>query len=179
MQRFMTTVISAGAGITFAIGVLALAAPHAFAHGDKAHSKANQPISTEVHPWGRQGDPKKVTRTINISMSDTMRFTPDAINVKQGETIRFVVKNSGKIMHEMVIGTKEELAKHAEQMKKHPNMEHDEPYMAHVATGKKVDLVWHFSNPGAFEFACLIAGHFEAGMKGSITVVAAAPTKNS
>jgi uncharacterized cupredoxin-like copper-binding protein len=172
VKQIIKTVISASAGITFAIGVLALAAPHVFAHGDKAHTKTNQPISTEDHPWGRQGDPKKVTRTINISMTDNMRFTPDAINVKQGETIRFVVNNSGKLMHEMVIGTKEELAKHAEQMKKHPNMEHDEPYMAHVATGKKVDLVWHFSNAGAFEFACLIAGHFEAGMKGKIVVAA-------
>ncbi len=172
MIQIIKTVISAGAGITFAIGMLALTTPHAFAHGDKAHTKTNQPISTERHPWGQQGELKKVTRTINISMSDTMRFSPDVINVKQGETIRFVVKNSGKLMHEMVIGTKEELAKHAEQMKKHPNMEHDEPYMAHVAAGKKVDLVWHFSNLGEFEFACLIAGHFDAGMRGTIRVVA-------
>jgi uncharacterized cupredoxin-like copper-binding protein len=154
------------AGLAF----LMLQATAAVAHGDKPHANANAPISTEVHPWGQQGDPKRVTRTIQIAMTDNMRFTPSSLVIKQGETIRFVVQNKGKLMHEMVIGTKEELAKHAEQMKKHPNMEHDEPYMAHVAAGKAADLVWHFSKPGNFEFACLVAGHFEAGMRGTIRV---------
>ncbi len=144
--------------------------PPAFAHGDKPHARNTGPISAEVHAWGQQGDPRRVTRTIQIAMTDNMRFTPSAISIKQGETIRFVVQNTGKLMHEMVIGTKEELAKHAELMKKHPNMEHDEPYMAHVAAGNAADLVWHFSKSGAFEFACLVAGHFEAGMRGTIQV---------
>ena len=63
-----------------------------------------------------------------------------------------------------------ENAKHAELMVKFPNMEHDEPYMAHVPPGQTRDIVWTFNRAGTFEFACLIAGHYGAGMKGSITV---------
>ncbi len=160
----------AHAAISFVLGALALTSTYVAAHSENAHKKTNQQISNVQYAWGQEGDAKKVTRTINISMADNMRFAPNAITVTQGETIRFVVKNNGKVLHEMVIGTKEELAKHAEQMKKHPNMEHDEPYMAHVNAGKKTDMIWQFSKPGAFEFACLIPGHFEAGMRGSIIV---------
>ena len=169
------------AKITLFTLLIAFIPQFAFAHTDKPHAKAGKKeISKDVHAWGQEGDAKKVTRTIHINMSDTMRFSADTINVKQGETIKFVVQNAGKIMHEMVIGTKDELAKHAELMKKHPNMEHDEPYMAHVAAAKKENMVWHFSKPGAFMFACLIPGHFEAGMKGTINVSAtAAPAKKS
>jgi uncharacterized cupredoxin-like copper-binding protein len=103
-------------------------------------------------------------------MTDNMRFTPDVIHVKLGETVRLVAVNQGKVLHEIVIGTPEELAEHAEMMKKFPNMEHDEPYMAHVDAGQRGDIVWQFNRAGSFEFACLIAGHFEAGMKGRIHV---------
>jgi Cu/Ag efflux protein CusF len=74
-------------------------------------------------------------------------------------------------MHEMVIGTREELEEHARLMEKFPNMEHDEPYMAHMEPQQKGELIWTFNRPGQFEFACLIAGHFPAGMKGVITVI--------
>jgi uncharacterized cupredoxin-like copper-binding protein len=73
-------------------------------------------------------------------------------------------------MHEIVIGTRAELEAHAEMMKKHPNMEHDEPYMAHVSPGQRGDIVWTFNRAGDFEFACLLPGHFEAGMRGTIRV---------
>ncbi|HZW20321.1 cupredoxin family protein [Noviherbaspirillum sp.] len=139
-----------------------------YAHGSEHRSQAK--ISDEEHAFGRQGDPKKATRTIAIDMSDDMRFSPAEITVKQGETIRFVVRNKGKMLHEMVIGTMDELNAHAEMMRKHPGMEHDEPYMSHVSAGKKQTLVWQFSNAGEFYFACLIPGHFEAGMVGKIKV---------
>lgn len=168
------------AKITLFTLLIAFIPQFTFAHTDKPHAKAGKKeISKDVHAWGQEGDAKKVTRTIHINMSDTMRFSPDTINVKQGETIKFVVQNAGKIMHEMVIGTKDELSKHAELMKKHPNMEHDEPYMAHVAAAKKENMVWNFSKPGTFMFACLIPGHFEAGMKGTINVSAASAPKKS
>lgn len=99
-----------------------------------------------------------------------MRFSPDKLEVKQGETIRFVVNNQGKQLHEMVIGTKNELDAHAAMMLKFPNMEHDEPYMAHVAAGKTHNLIWTFNRAGEFDFACLIPGHYQAGMVGKITV---------
>lgn len=143
-----------------------------YAHSGETHKKAdaNAPISTDEHAFGKQGDPKKVTRTIAVDMADTMRFGPGNITVKEGETIKFVVTNKGKMMHEMVIGTMAELKEHGELMKKHPGMEHDEPYMSHVSPGKKEEMVWQFTKAGEFYFACLIPGHFEAGMIGKITV---------
>ena len=101
-----------------------------------------------------------------------MRFMPDKLEVRQGETIKFVVKNSGKVMHEFVIGTKAENDKHAELMLKFPTMEHDEPYMAHVSPGKTGEIIWNFNRTGDFDFACLIAGHYQAGMVGKVKVVA-------
>jgi len=103
-------------------------------------------------------------------MSDEMRFDPSSVKVRRGETLRFVARNQGKVMHEMVIGTMRELDEHAALMKKFPGMEHDEPHMAHVAAGKAGEIVWRFNRPGTFNFACLIAGHMEAGMIGTITV---------
>jgi uncharacterized cupredoxin-like copper-binding protein len=148
-------------------------APLVWAHGDAGHDKKPaRKISTDEHAFGKEGDPKKAKRTITVNMADTMRFTPGEITVKQGETVKFVVRNGGKVMHEMVIGTEEELKKHAEQMKKHPNMEHDEPYMAHVKPGGKEEIAWTFTKPGTYMYGCLIPGHFEAGMKGAIKVVA-------
>jgi uncharacterized cupredoxin-like copper-binding protein len=105
-------------------------------------------------------------------MGDDMRFTPDRLEVRQGETVRFVLRNHGKLMHEFVIGTRKELDEHAALMIKFPGMEHDEPYMAHVAPGKTGEVIWNFNRPGEFDFACLIAGHYSAGMMGRIKVVA-------
>lgn len=124
----------------------------------------------EQKDWGIAGQARQVQRTITLNMTDAMRFTPDRIAVRQGETVRLRVRNSGQVMHELVIGTPQELAAHAEMMRKHPGMEHDEPYMTHVAPGKTGEIIWTFNRAGEFEFACLIAGHFQAGMKGTITV---------
>lgn len=121
-------------------------------------------------PFGRAADPKKANRTVRIEMADTMRFTPSELRVKRGESVRFVVSNKGKLMHEMVLGTMDELNRHAEMMKKHPGMEHDEPHMAHVGPGKTGEMGWRFTKAGTFYFACLVAGHFEAGMVGKVVV---------
>ena len=103
-------------------------------------------------------------------MADDMRYTPDRIEVRLGETVRFVHRNDGKVLHEFVIGRKKDLEQHAAMMRKYPGMEHDEPYMAHVAAGKSVEIIWTFNRAGEFDFACLIPGHFEAGMVGRIIV---------
>jgi uncharacterized cupredoxin-like copper-binding protein len=152
------------------IGLLTLPALHAHspAAHQNHHTKSVSPA--EQKDWGIAGDPKKATRTIEIRMTDDMRFAPKEIQVKLGETVRLLAVNAGKVLHEIVIGTPQELKAHAEMMKKHPGMEHDEPYMAHVDPGKKGDIVWTFNRAGSFEFACLIPGHFEAGMIGRITV---------
>lgn len=145
----------------------------ALGHGDrKQGAKPERAISKDVHPWGREGDPRKAVRTIAVDMNDTMRFTPAEIIVKKGDTVKFVVSNSGKQLHEMVIGTQQELEQHAELMKKHPGMEHDEPYMAHVRPGGRETIAWTFTNPGTFMYGCLVPGHWEAGMKGRIVVTA-------
>lgn len=144
----------------------------AFAHGPAEHgAKGDRQISAGEKAFGREGDPKKVTKTIQVEMADTMRFTPDTLTVKAGDTVKFVVRNSGTQMHEMVLGTEKELKEHAALMLKFPTMEHEEPYMAHVAAGKKEEIVWQFTKAGEYHFGCLIPGHFEAGMKGRILVV--------
>jgi uncharacterized cupredoxin-like copper-binding protein len=140
----------------------------AHAHGDKKHAPA--PAVFEQTAWGIAGRPADVKRTITLDMTDAMRFTPDTLAVQEGETVRFVVRNKGRMLHEMVIGTPDELAKHAAMMARFPNMEHDEPYMVHVDPGKTGEIVWHFNRAGQFEFACLIAGHYEAGMRGTLIV---------
>ena len=140
----------------------------AFAHGDAA--KKGAPVKKEQKPWGIAADTKAAKRVIEVKMTDNMRFAPDNVEIKQGDVVRFLIKNDGKMMHEMVIGTKKELDEHAALMLKFPNMEHDEPYMAHVAPGKAGEIVWNFNRPGDFLFACLIAGHYQGGMIGKIKV---------
>ena len=119
---------------------------------------------------GKPGVASKVTRTVKVDMSDAMRFTPSNIAVKQGETIRFVVRNSGKLNHEMVLGTEKELKEHYELMKKNPEMEHDDANSVDVKPGKTGKIVWQFTKAGRVDFACLEPGHYDAGMKGSVTV---------
>ncbi len=160
-----TAIAAACTALTFASA--------AYGHGDKGQPAAPPKFDAskvEDTPFGRQGDPSKATRTIRIDMADTMRFTPAVITVRRGETVKLVATNKGQVLHELVLGTADELKKHAEAMKKYPDMEHDEPHMAHVKPGKRGEIVWQFNRPGEFQFACLIPGHFEAGMVGTVTV---------
>jgi uncharacterized cupredoxin-like copper-binding protein len=157
---------------TLFISALLAASSVSFAHGDKEHAKGAVPMKMEQKDWGIGGHSKDVKRTIEIRMTDNMRFSPNLVEVKQGETVKFVHSNNGKLMHEFVLGTKKELDEHAALMKKFPNMEHDEPYMAHVGPSKKAEIIWNFNKAGEFDFACLLPGHYEAGMVGKIKVVA-------
>lgn len=165
--------------IVLALSVGVLMPMVALAHGTKEHGSAAekaQPVF-EQKDWGIAGVPVKASRTIKVSMSDSMRFDPSSFKFKEGETVKFIVKNDGKIMHEFVLGTKANNLEHAEMMKRFPKMEHDEPYMAHVAPGETAELVWTFNRSGEFQFACLIAGHFDAGMHGPIQVAKSSGTK--
>jgi len=134
------------------------------AAGERMHADAGDAAA------GRPGDPAKVSRTVKITMDDTMRFTPSRISVKAGETIRFFVVNTGRLRHEMVIGSKEELKEHAAQMRRMPNMQHAEPNQISLAAGQRGGLVWQFDKPGNVTFACLQPGHMESGMVGKIEV---------
>ena len=84
---------------------LALASTAVQAHTPNSAGKVqSSTISDEQHDFGQQGDPAKATRTVHITMNDAMRFEPGELVIKQGETVRFVVVNKGKILHEMVLG---------------------------------------------------------------------------
>lgn len=119
---------------------------------------------------GKPGNPTQVDRTIEVTMSDQMRFKPDHVAVTAGQTIRFSVKNAGEQPHEMVIGTLDELKEHAKEMRRNPGMEHKEPNMVRLKGGTTGEIIWHFASPGEVDFACLIPGHLEAGMKGTIDI---------
>lgn len=121
---------------------------------------------------GEPGKAASFKRTVRIDMSDTMRYTPASIDAKQGETIRFVITNSGKVKHELVLGTENELKEHNEVMKRLPQMEHDDPTMVTVAPGKTGEVIWKFTRAGKIDFACLQPGHYDAGMKGAVAVAA-------
>lgn len=158
-----------------ALPVLALAAGNQV--DGQGHDMAAMPkdmvgMRLEAHDSaaGKAGDPAKVSRAIAVTMVDTMRFTPDQISVKAGETIRFFVKNAGKIPHEMVIGTVEKFKEHAEMMRKMPEMKHAEPNTITLAAGQRGGIVWQFDKAGEVNFACLIPGHMEAGMVGKVKV---------
>ena len=136
-------------------------------HGSDAadhHSVAGAEVN------GRPCDPAKVSRVVDMTMDDTMRFTPDRITVKAGETVRFFLKNTGKVPHEFVIGSMDELREHAEVMRRMPEMKHEEPNSITLAPRQIGAVVWQFERPGTVDFACLVPGHFEAGMVGKVQV---------
>jgi uncharacterized cupredoxin-like copper-binding protein len=142
---------------------LTLACPGARAAGAHAGGHAGATI-------GQPGKAASANRTVQIGMSDAMRFTPSSIDAKQGETIRFVIKNAGQLKHELVLGTAAELKAHNDLMKKHPGMEHDAANMVTVAPGKTGEVIWKFTKAGRIDFACLQPGHYDAGMKGAVRV---------
>lgn len=145
-----------------------------FSHNNAAHSSA--PTEKVQTAWGIAGDAKAANRTITVTMTDQMRFIPAELQIRAGDTVKLVVRNAGKGLHELVIGTKAELDAHAALMAKFPGMEHSEPYMAHVNPGKTAQLIWTFNRAGDFEFACLLPGHYQAGMVGKIKVIARSTT---
>ncbi len=155
----------------------------AIAHGDEDHAakpdaKPAADAAGHAHEHGESdaigeaGATGKVDRTVTVTMTDSMRFVPENVAVKQGETIKFVVKNAGQLRHEMVLGTEKELKEHYEMMKKFPEMEHADPQQVTVAPGKTGEIVWRFTKSGKIDFACLQPGHYDAGMKGIVTVAA-------
>ena len=161
------------ASLTAIVAAIALGVPGvALAHGEKpADARAKYDYSkAEETAFGRAADPKKAQRAILVTMADTMRFTPSEIKVKRGESVRFVATNKGKLVHEMVLGSRKDLEEHAELMRKYPEMEHDEPNMLHVAPGKTGEMGWRFTKPGEYYYGCLVPGHFEAGMVGKVLV---------
>jgi len=138
---------------------LCLTGALALAHGDG-----------KEEDFGQTGKSEQINRTVKIEMRDNMRFSPDKLKVKKGDTVLFVIHNAGALKHEFVLGTDKALKAHNEFMKKNPDMEHDDDSMVSVAPDETAEIIWQFSRSGAVYFACLQPGHYAAGMKGSVSV---------
>lgn len=152
---------------TLIIGaLLALTALPAWASGsgEHAHDLA----------IGTAGDAKKVERTITIAMRETtdgkMMFSPSNFSAKAGETVRLKFSNPGENDHEFVMDTTEAILEHKALMAKFPEMEHDDANAIRLQPNGKGEIIWTFGKAGDYAFACLIPGHYEAGMKGKLKV---------
>lgn len=157
-----TTTLLGGLSALLLTTGLALAGPGGAGHG---HS--------DEAAYGKPGDPKKPARLVQVSMRETdgkMLFFPDKVEVKAGEQVRFKLANNGEVEHEFVLATVEENAKHKIQMEKNPDMEHEDPNARRLQPKKGDEIVWQFTKAGTFEYACLIPGHYESGMKGTVVV---------
>lgn len=139
------------------------------------HSSAHDEI-----PIGKPGDKKKVTRTIEIIMKEDgqgkMMFSPAKLVFKEGQTVKLRFVNQGEMDHEFVMDEEATIIEHKAVMEKNPDMEHDDPNAIRLAPGARGEIVWTFSKPGTFKFACLVPGHFEAGMHGPLEVDSAVAT---
>ncbi len=122
---------------------------------------------------GEPGDAPKPSRTVEVTMNESdgaMSYTPTEVDVKKDEQIKFVIKNNGTLKHEFHLDTVADNTSHRREMEKNPEMVHDDPNAQTVEPGKETEILWKFSKPGVFEFACLIPGHYQAGMHGKAAV---------
>jgi uncharacterized cupredoxin-like copper-binding protein len=123
--------------------------------------------------FGEPGDPAKPAREIALTMTEAdgkMLFSPNTITVSEGEQIRFQLKNAGQLDHEIVLATLKANLEHAKEMEEHPDMQHDDPNAKRLAPGASAEILWKFTKAGTFDFSCLIPGHREAGMFGTVVV---------
>ena len=144
------------------------AAGHVDPPGAAPHSHANQ-------GYGEPGDPNKPARIVEILMDETddgrMIFSPASLEARAGEQVRFRIRNQGELDHEFVLATHEANQKHAIEMQKNPDMEHDDPNAIRLAPGASGEILWKFTDTGEFEFACLVPGHRESGMFGTVVAM--------
>jgi len=153
---------------TLLLPLVFLAEPGLAGPGAPGHSHSHSGFSA-----GEPGDLKKPARLVLVTMREgdgKMMFIPNKVEVKRGEQIRFILTNTGALEHEFILATTQENLQHAEEMKKNPDMEHDDPNGQRVAPKKTKEIVWRFSKAGQFEYGCLIPGHRESGMFGTVIV---------
>ena len=154
--------IALGAVAALALSATAFAGPGGAGHGHGDETA-----------YGKPGDPKKPARIVQVSMTERdgkMLFIPDRVEVRRGEQVRFQLRNNGELDHELVVATLEENLKHAVEMQKNPDMEHDDPNAKRLAPKKTGEILWQFTKAGEFDFSCLIPGHREAVMTGKVIV---------
>jgi uncharacterized cupredoxin-like copper-binding protein len=173
METFMSPYLVATA-IFLLAGRAALAGPEGNPHEQHEHAAhEHHHDHHETFAAGQPGDPAKPARQVKIVMmetADSMVFVPAKVDVSQGEQIAFVLENEGELEHEFVLGTREDNQEHEQAMEEMPGMEHEEANETELDPGETKTFVWRFTNPGTFEYACLIPGHYEAGMHGTIQV---------
>jgi putative copper resistance protein D len=166
LERNAIAETALGLAVLGVVGVLGMTSPAVHVH--------TAPMSHHTHTSiGRAADPREATRTVRIEMADDMRFAPAEIRVKRGDVVRFAVVNKGKLVHEMVLGTLDELQAHAAMMAQHPDMEHHGESASNalqVAPGKSGELGWQFTEAGTLHYGCLVPGHLEAGMIGKVVI---------
>ncbi|MCX7568252.1 plastocyanin/azurin family copper-binding protein [Sulfitobacter sp. F26169L] len=140
--------------------------------GDEPHARAYDHLGHV--PIGKPASGKETTRTIEINIEETksgyMLFDPDAIHIKEGAVVRFVINNFGDLDHEFFLGSFDEIKKHQQWMREHPEMKHEDPNAVSIPSGSSKTLDWNFSSKTNLEFVCLVPGHREAGMFGVIMV---------
>nr|WP_295892399.1 cupredoxin family protein [uncultured Devosia sp.] len=152
---------------TIALAIVATLLGAGTVYADSGH------LHEEALAYGEPGDPTQPARLIQVTMKEldgAMKFLPDIIKVRVGEQVRIRVRNGGELEHELVFATLEENLLHGAEMAKNPDMEHDDPNAVRVQPGEVTDVVWRFTNAGEFDFSCLLPGHREGGMFGSIIV---------
>ena len=175
------TLCLGAAALTLPVPAVLAAGSHGGGHGGPASHAHSAAI-------GEPGKAAEASRTVAIEMAEN-RFTPERIEVKKGETVRFVVRNAGELVHEFNIGTAAMHAAHQKEMQLMVDhgviesdrinrermkmdmgggktMEHNDPNSILVEPGKTGEIVWKFSRDGEFEFACNVPGHYDAGMVG-------------
>ena len=151
---------------------MAIAALGTTAFASGTHEGGHDKVSLAGEP----GKKAKVTQTIQVTMKETedgkMLYMPASVKVKEGQTVRFSIRNGGETDHEFVLDTQDEIMEHKKVMEKFPEMEHDDPNSVRLAPGKTGEIIWKFTKSGTLTFACLIPGHYEAGMHGAVDVTA-------
>ncbi len=159
----------AGAVFLAVIGIAAGVGSAAASPGAEKHTESKDLAV------GVPGSISDAQRTVSIAMIETsggdMLFKPRRVEVQKGETMRFIIINMGEIDHEFVLNDRRGMALHKELMEELTEMGHDDPNAVRLVPGEAGEIIWKFTNSGQFEFACLIPGHYESGMKGDISVV--------
>ncbi len=126
---------------------------------------------------GGPGKESEINRTIEIIASDEMKFSVSTLEVKDGETIKFILINKGDTTHDFTIGTPEVQKAHQKEMSKMMEamdspeghkMAHNDPNALFLNPGEKKELIWKFKQTAKLEFGCNVPGHYQAGMKGPI-----------
>jgi uncharacterized cupredoxin-like copper-binding protein len=146
---------------------------HALAHSDGHGAAHGGQGEGRGFAAGEPGDPKRPHRMVEIVMSEgpgTMTYSPDRIEVRKGDQVQFVLKNAGELAHEFVLDTVENNARHRTAMEHSPEMAHQDPNAKRLDPKRSAEILWRFTRAGTFEFACLIPGHYETGMKGVVVV---------